>query len=88
MVCEISDVKKSKIIVDTNNRLEFLSVVMALPHIPHGGGGNECFPNINWENYSMLDSNDKISLFPPSITVMVDTANGLPQEIPNSLLTS
>ena len=47
VVCEISDVKKSKITVDTNNRLEFLSAVMALPHIPHGGGGNECFPNIN-----------------------------------------
>ena len=47
VVCEISDVKKSKITVDTNNRLEFLSTVMALPHIPHGGGGNESFPNIN-----------------------------------------
>ena len=38
--------------------------------------------------YSILVSRDKISLSPLSMTVIVDTANGLPQAMPNSRFTS
>ena len=36
----------------------------------------------------MLVSRDRMSLSPPSIIVIVETANGLPQAIPSSRLTS
>ena len=39
------------------------------------------------EHHSMLESRESISLSPPSNTVIVDYANGLPQAIPSSRLT-
>ena len=46
-------------------------------------------PSQNPSNfYSIFVSRDKISLSPLSMTVIVDTANGLPQAMPNSRFTS